>query len=107
MSITPSRTRGAKTQTDPKAQTTTSTYDGLGRLTSRAEPEGTSIWTWDTATYGKGRLAQSVSPEGETKTFTYDSLARPAGTTTDISGGGTFALSQGFDPDGRVNLISG
>lgn len=63
-------------QTDPKSQTVTYTYDALSRPLTRTEPEGTTRWTWDTAVgKGIGQLA-SVSSPGYGETYTYDTLGR-------------------------------
>lgn len=78
-------------QTDAKSQTVTMVYDALGRMTSRAEPEGTTTWTYDTASRGaslfwKGRLHTVQGPsaiEGGverrySETLSYDSYGRPS-----------------------------
>jgi RHS repeat-associated protein len=69
-------------QTDAIGRTTTLTYDRLGRVTSRAELEGTSSWNWGASAADKsiGRLA-SMSGQGYSETYAYDSLGRPASIT--------------------------
>jgi len=64
--------------TDALGRVVTFTYDGLGRTKTRLDQDGaeslTTTWTWDTAPYGKGKLAQLTSPDGE-KSYTYTPLA--------------------------------
>ncbi len=66
-------------QTDAKNQTVGFAFDGLGRLISRAEAEGTSTWTWGNSAGAKniGRL-QAVSGLGYSESFTFDGIGRPA-----------------------------
>jgi RHS repeat-associated protein len=93
-------------QKDAKNQTTTMTYDKLGRITSRVLPngEGTSTWTYDTATKGVGKLA-SVSNGNATETYTYDNLGRPNTDTTSI-GGITYTVTTTYDTSGRVGTVT-
>jgi RHS repeat-associated protein len=69
-------------QTDAKARTTSFVYDPLGRLTSRAELEGKSGWTWGNSSAARniGKL-QAMSGPGYAESFTYDSIGRPATVT--------------------------
>ena len=55
-------------QSDAKGQTTTMAYDVLGRMTSRTEAEGSTTWSYDTATQGKGKLSQVAGPNGYLRT---------------------------------------
>ncbi|HEY0726102.1 MAG TPA: toxin TcdB middle/N-terminal domain-containing protein, partial [Pyrinomonadaceae bacterium] len=65
-------------QTTAKNQTTTFTYDLLGRMTSRSEPEGTSTFTFGTSSTNKniGRLIGMSGPGGYSENFAYDSIGR-------------------------------
>jgi YD repeat-containing protein len=88
-------------QTDAKGQQTTMTYDMLGRVIGRTEPDMTSTWTFgiggtsgqnNQATYphsiDKLVVAACTSPSGDTtcttnssgvgytRTYSYDSLSR-------------------------------
>ena len=70
-------------QTDAKNQTTTFTYDLLGRPATRFDPGyGTSTWTWgavsDNTANNKyvGRL-KNVTGLGYSDSFVYDGLGRP------------------------------
>ncbi|MFC1398704.1 polymorphic toxin-type HINT domain-containing protein [Acinetobacter lactucae] len=69
-------------QQDGKGQQTTFQYDSLGRLIKRTEPDLTSTWTWDSATKGKGQLAQVSSTNGFSESYSYDSYGRQIQTTT-------------------------
>jgi RHS repeat-associated protein len=63
-------------QTDAKNQIVSLEYDSLSRLVKRAEPEGVTIWTYDTQPNGKG-LLDSVSSYNFNKTaYTYDAFSR-------------------------------
>jgi YD repeat-containing protein len=63
-------------QTDAKAQTSTFTYDILGRLTQRVEPDMTSVWVYDTALHGIGKVASASITAGASagyqRSFAYD-----------------------------------
>jgi YD repeat-containing protein len=58
-------------QTDAKSQTSTISYDKLGRMTQRVEPEGTTNWQYDTKANGIGKLAQVTAPLGYKKKYSY------------------------------------
>lgn len=68
-------------KTSAPAWTQTLTYDPLGRLTQRMEPEGTSSWIWgvvaDNTVTNKyvGKL-KSVTGPGYSEEYTYDLLTR-------------------------------
>jgi RHS repeat-associated protein len=85
-------------------------YDVLGRMTSRTTPEGTSTWTYDTASLGTtgnlalGKLA-SVSNANATETYGYDNFARPITDTTSVSGV-TYTASTTYDAYSRVSQIT-
>ena len=64
-------------QTDAKGQVVTMSYDALGRMVARVEPEGTTTWTYDTATTGVGKLAQVDGPNGYQTVQRYDTLGAP------------------------------
>ena len=79
---TPNALGEVVSQTDAKNQTTTFSYDALGRPYQRVEAEGTSTWTWgalsDNTAANKyvGRL-KTVTGPGYGESFVYDGLARP------------------------------
>ncbi|MCX2185691.1 VCBS repeat-containing protein [Streptomyces sp. SKN60] len=63
-------------------------YDDLGRTTSRTDhdnvtnTDGTTKFTWDTASHGLGQLASATSPDKIITGFRYDSIGRTVGTDT-------------------------
>jgi len=63
-------------QISPKKETTTFTYDGLGRMTTRNGPEGLTSWEYD-ITPGRLGSLKSVGNETHQTTYTYDNLLRP------------------------------
>ena len=62
--------------TDARGRPFSAKYDGLGRLVSRIEPDGTSSWTWGTSAAERnlGRL-KSVTGYGYTESLGYDGVA--------------------------------
>jgi len=64
---------------DAKAQAFSATYDRLGRMTTRTEPEGVSSWTWgsSSAAHNIGSL-ESVSGYGHAENLYYDAIGRLA-----------------------------
>lgn len=87
-------------------------YDKLGRMTQRVEPEYTSNWYYDkrfdgtlcmeaVSGYtgaGKGRLCETRTSHGVTKTYAYDNKGRPTAARTDISSGPSFGSALAYDP---------
>ncbi|MHB8727650.1 MAG: RHS repeat domain-containing protein [Sulfuricaulis sp.] len=92
-------------QKDAKNQTISMVYDKLGRMTSRTTPEGTSNWTYDTSTYGIGKLALMSGPDGNSESYSYDSLGRPSSVTTSI-GGATYTVATSYDAASRVATVT-
>ena len=84
---------------------THSEYDDLDRLKARLEPDLKSYWVFDTATYGKGKLAEAYTLSGTVKDYrrvhTYDAIGRPGKTTQTLTDG-TYTSTQGYDAWGRV-----
>ncbi|WP_051082114.1 RHS repeat domain-containing protein [Thiobacillus thioparus] len=94
-------------QTDAKNQVATMSYDALGRMTQRIEPGLTSIWAWDTAAYGKGKLHTAQTSAGYIRTHTYDTLGRPQSTLSNLGAGNPlFFSSVTYDAFGRASQQS-
>ena len=79
---TPNALGEVVSQTDAKNQTTTFSYDAVGRPYQRVEAEGTSTWTWgalsdNTATNKYVGRLKSVTGPGYGESLVYDGLARP------------------------------
>ncbi|GGV33827.1 hypothetical protein GCM10010182_67030 [Actinomadura cremea] len=76
--------------TDARGKKLFTAYDGLDRKTAVREgaADGTTLvsWTYDTASYGKGKLASATrhTPEGNytSRILNYDSLGRPVTSST-------------------------
>jgi RHS repeat-associated protein len=92
-------------QIDANGNTTTFTYDLLGRKLRREELDMTSTWTYDTAPHGIGRLASASSTTGYQRTFTYDSLSRPSQTSTNINGS-TYNFFATYDSNGHLSKVT-
>ncbi|MBW8365837.1 MAG: hypothetical protein K0M39_14910 [Rhizobium sp.] len=91
-------------QTDAKNQVATMSYDVLGRMTQRVEPGLTSIWTWDTAAYGKGKLHTAQTSAGYIRTHTYDTLGRPQSILSNMGAGNPLLFSSvTYDAFGRAS----
>lgn len=75
-------------QTDSLGQVTTMTYDVLGRMTKRTEPDLVSEWSFDKNFAGaacgksKGKLCEAKANNGYNRKHTYDSLGRATVTST-------------------------
>jgi len=97
--------------TDAKTQTVTLDYDILGRLQTRSENEGTTTWTYDSASgKGLGRLSSVSSPDGGggtySESYTYDpELSRVASVTKTINGR-TCTTSMGYDGASRMASVT-
>jgi RHS repeat-associated protein len=93
-------------QKNAKLQTISMTYDVLGRMKTRVLPFGefASTWNYDTATYGKGKLA-SGGDANATETYVYDSLSRVSSQTTSISGI-TYTTSYTYDAYSRLLTLT-
>ena len=108
-----------RTQRDALGNTSTWTYDLLGRRTSRSDPDGKAYWTYDPAN-GKGLLhrrcqgAATLTGCGATpdfaETLTYGADARPASSSTVIRADGqaarTYSRGFGYDSSGRLSTVS-
>jgi RHS repeat-associated protein len=93
-----------KEQADPVrfalSQKTSFSYDALGRLTQRAEPDATSTWTYDSCTKGIGKLCQTSGANAYLRKLSYDSLGRVASVSVNLDG--TYISAFSYDPQGRV-----
>jgi RHS repeat-associated protein len=81
-------------------------YDALDRMTLRMEPDLESHWVYDTATKGKGQLAEAYTGPATDKDYrrvhTYDGLGRPSTVTQTLTDGDYKATST-YDTWGRVS----
>ncbi len=93
-----------KSQTNSAVQTVTLTYDKLGRVLTRTEPEGVTQFFYDTAPMGKGQLARELMDGFERRHF-YDRYGRPA-SSVEYHGSRGFAVSRGYDMVGRPDSLT-
>ncbi len=100
-------------QRDAKNQITAPMlYDALGRMTSRSAYtaagvlEKTDTWTYDSATYGIGRLASASSGVPGNTHYTrehgYDSYGRPNQTILTVEGGSPQTFTTSYDGYSRL-----
>lgn len=98
------------TQTDSLGQRSTMTYDVLGRVTKRAEPDLVSTWHYDKKADGTacgagiGKLCEARASNGYQRVHTYDAIGRPTVTGTKLDASTTLAtMSQTYNAvTGRV-----
>lgn len=87
------------------AKTSTLTYDVLGRLQTLTEYEGTTTYTYDTKTYGIGKLANVTAPGGISEDYTFDNLGRLS-SKTEIISGQSFTESLTYDTYSRLSTLT-
>jgi RHS repeat-associated protein len=80
-------------------------YDALGQLITRVEPEGTSTWTWGSvaSAHEIGRLKQ-ISGLGETETYSYDGQGRLSDRTTTWAGT-SYAIDYVYNTLGKLDTL--
>jgi RHS repeat-associated protein len=95
--------RDAKT-TAP-AWTQQLSYDALGRMTQRVEPEGTGTWTWGTvaSNHEIGKIKE-VSGLGDDELYTYDSAGRLSQHSMTWSGI-TYTVGYNYNTLGKLNQL--
>ncbi len=92
-------------QSDAKGQTASMSYDKLGRMTRRVEPEGVTVWSFDGAPLGIGKPHRVSGPGGYSRTHAYDALGRPESETL-IVAGESFRTGRSYDAMGRVATLA-
>jgi RHS repeat-associated protein len=96
-------------QTNAKNQTTTLAYDRLDRLVQQIEPDMTSVWVYDTAAHGIGKLASTGITAGPGAGYafstSYDTLGRAVQAATAIDGA-TYTMGATYDANGRLAKVS-
>ncbi|MGJ4945582.1 RHS repeat-associated core domain-containing protein [Bradyrhizobium sp. HKCCYLS1011] len=96
-------------QTDAKGQTVSLAYDKLDRLVQTVEPDMTSVWAYDTAVHGVGKLASTSITAGPGNGFSratsYDALGRPMQVATTIDGA-TYVVGATYDANGLLAKVS-
>jgi RHS repeat-associated protein len=104
-SYTPNALGEVTAQTDAKMQTTTFSYDALGRPTGRAEAEGTSSWTWGSSGAARniGRL-QGVAGPGYSEGLLYDAVGRLA--TRTITADASYQYDYAYNESGQLHTLT-
>ena len=96
-------------QTDAKSQTTTLSYDLLGRMTGRVETDMTSAWVYDTKAWGIGKLTSASITAGPSagyeKSLIYDSLGRTVQVTITV-GGINYPFYASYDANSRLSTVT-
>ncbi len=92
-------------ETDATEATTEFTYDALGRVRQVSSPDGLSIYKWDTAPKGIGKLVNTNSFDGVGTNYRYDALSRLFTTQWNIEGS-SYELKYDYDGIGRLKSIS-
>jgi RHS repeat-associated protein len=98
-----------KVQTDANNQTTKFTYDLLGRLLTRLEPESATptSWTYGTsaALHEIGQLNAVSKPDGYAENYTYDGLGRPH-TKSYTEDGTTYQFDYAYNALGSPDTLT-
>jgi len=105
-SFTPNALGEVVSQTDAKLQTTTFQFDKLGRMTQRAEAEGTSTWVWGTSSASNniGRLQSVSGPGSYSESYLYDSAGRLNKRT--ITSDSTYVYDITYNNNGAVDTLT-
>jgi RHS repeat-associated protein len=80
---------------------TVMSYDVLGRMTQRTEPEYSSTWTYDNCAMGIGKLCATSASTDMSQQWVYDSLGRLVSNRTTVANGPSFASALSYDANGR------
>lgn len=91
-------------ETDALNNTSITTFDLLGRMKTRIEKEGTSIWNYDIAPNGVGKLASISGPNGFSESYSYDQLGRFSSSQTTLDGE-DFDFTWSYNNLGKVASI--
>jgi YD repeat-containing protein len=85
------------------------TYDLLGRMTQRLEPDMTAAWVYDAGPNAIGKLITAsitAGPDaGYQRAYVYDSLGRPVQAAT-TEGGATYTFTASYDANSRLSQIN-
>ncbi len=90
------------------SQSTTMSYDVLGRLVQRVEPEYTSNWYYDKYSDGTacnkaiGKLCETYTTNGVRRKYVFDNVGRPVNIRVDVPSGPSFASAASYDANGRL-----
>ena len=80
--------------------------DQIGRVVSEApSSQGPNTFQWDTAPFGVGRLASSLSADGIAHAYSYDSNGRLLQERSTIDDPTPYVMDYSYDAFGRVKAI--
>jgi RHS repeat-associated protein len=98
-----------KTQADANGNVTKMTYDLLGRLVSRLEPESTTPTTWtygtSAAAHNIGQVQSVTKPDGYVENYYYDSYDRSQ-TKTVTEDGTTYQFDYAYNSIGAAATLT-
>jgi len=107
--LVPNALGEVSSETTAKGHTRSYTYDSLGRLISRTEPEGTSTWTWGTGADNTASAKyigglKSVSGPGYSETYTNDAYGRRV--TQTVSSDASYQVDFGYNALGTLDTLT-
>lgn len=79
-------------------------YDALGRMVIRTDQDGETLWKYDAAKYGVGKLASVTNP-ASTKRYTYNELSQLSGVSLEV-GSDVLEAQFGYDSVGRLRVVT-
>ncbi|GMV29648.1 MAG: hypothetical protein AMXMBFR59_17730 [Rhodanobacteraceae bacterium] len=80
-------------------------YDALGRLIDFRGPDGLSVFEWDAASNGIGKLYRQSSADGVEIRKAYDSAGRERQSRTTV-GGDSYLIDYTYDEKGRLETVA-
>ena len=97
--------------TDPRGLATTYNYDTLGRTTRRVDPQGTSLWTYDTGVNAIGKLVEARSAAVDFTRLTYEPVPASGpnrgqlASTEQTVNGTSYKFGYTYDAFGRTRRV--
>ena len=86
---------------------TTLLRDQAGRVKQITDPDGVTIYEWDTSAHGVGRIGRAVNADGTIETiYDYDEFGRSLKTTWTIDGSDSYTIGTTWDLNGRLTGFS-
>lgn len=85
--------------------TTSLTYDALGRVKTLAETEGTTTYTYDTRTKGKGSISSIVHSAGAAEHYYFDTYGRLS-SKTEVINGKSYTESFQYNAAGQLSGLT-
>ncbi|MCW6006220.1 hypothetical protein K1W54_16770, partial [Micromonospora sp. CPCC 205371] len=97
--------------TDPRGLATTYNYDTLGRTTRRVDPQGTSLWTYDTGVNAIGKLVEARSAAVDFTRLSYEPVPASGpnrgqlASTEQTVNGTSYKFGYTYDAFGRTRRV--